>query len=85
MAASLVGGTAAPVLTGYLIDAWGQPVDSATREALWAKAAWAVFIGMICDVLDGLAVHPDDNGAAEAKARQSVKRLCDRFPIYQTL
>ena len=40
---------------------------------------------LIGDVLDGLAAHPEDNGAAEAKARQSVKRLCERFPIYQSL
>jgi glycine hydroxymethyltransferase len=40
---------------------------------------------LIGDVLDGLARHPDDNGAAEAKARAEVKRLCERFPIYQTL
>ena len=37
------------------------------------------------DVLDGLAAHPDDNAAAEAKARIDVKRLCERFPIYQSL
>jgi glycine hydroxymethyltransferase len=40
---------------------------------------------LIGDVLDGLARNPDDNGAAEAKARAEVKRLCERFPIYQTL
>jgi glycine hydroxymethyltransferase len=40
---------------------------------------------LIGDVLDGLADHPDDNGVAEATARQSVKRLCERFPIYPTL
>jgi len=40
---------------------------------------------LIGDVLDGLSAHPDDNGAAEAKARAEVKRLCERFPIYQTL
>jgi len=40
---------------------------------------------LIGDVLDGLSKHPDDNGAAEAKARAEVKRLCERFPIYQTL
>jgi glycine hydroxymethyltransferase len=40
---------------------------------------------LIGDVLDGLAAHPDDNGAAEAKARQQVKRLCERFPIYHSL
>ncbi|MBM3547793.1 MAG: serine hydroxymethyltransferase [Alphaproteobacteria bacterium] len=40
---------------------------------------------LIGDVLDGLAKNPDDNGAAEAKARTEVKRLCERFPIYRTL
>ena len=40
---------------------------------------------LIGDVLDGLAAHPDDNAAAEAKARIDVKRLCERFPIYQSL
>ncbi|MBM3534323.1 MAG: serine hydroxymethyltransferase [Alphaproteobacteria bacterium] len=40
---------------------------------------------LIGDVLDRLARHPDDNGAAEAMARAEVKRLCERFPIYQTL
>jgi glycine hydroxymethyltransferase len=40
---------------------------------------------LIGDVLDGLAAHSDDNGAAEAKARQQVKRLCERFPIYHSL
>ena len=40
---------------------------------------------LIGDVLDGLSVHPDDNGVAEAKARAEVKRLCERFPVYQTL
>ena len=37
---------------------------------------------MIGDVLDGLAANPDDNGAAEAKARAEVAELCRRFPIY---
>ncbi|MSP48782.1 MAG: serine hydroxymethyltransferase [Alphaproteobacteria bacterium] len=40
---------------------------------------------LIGDVLEGLARHPDDNGAAEVEARAEVKRLCERFPIYQTL
>ena len=38
---------------------------------------------LIGDVLDGLAGHPDDNSAAEAKARAEVADLCKRFPIYQ--
>jgi len=37
---------------------------------------------LIGDVLDGLAAHPDDNSAAEAKARTEVAALCSRFPIY---
>ena len=37
---------------------------------------------LIGDVLDGLAAHPDDNSAAEAKAREEVVRLCRDFPIY---
>ncbi len=40
---------------------------------------------LIGDVLDGLAKNPEDNGVAEAKARAEVKRLCERFPIYQSL
>src|SRR5688572_24251937 len=35
------------------MDSWGAAPGSAAREALWVKAAWMVFIGMICDVLDG--------------------------------
>ena len=37
---------------------------------------------LIGDVLDGLAANPDDNGAAEAKARAEVEQMCRRFPIY---
>jgi glycine hydroxymethyltransferase len=37
---------------------------------------------LIVDVLDGLAAHTDDNGAAEAAAREQVAALCDRFPVY---
>ena len=37
----------------YVVDAWGHPVDSAARHALWTKAAWVIFIGMFCDALDG--------------------------------
>ncbi|HVJ52388.1 MAG TPA: serine hydroxymethyltransferase [Aliidongia sp.] len=43
---------------------------------------WRTIGGLIGDVLDGLAAHPDDNTAAESKARQRVAELCDRFPIY---
>ncbi len=37
---------------------------------------------LISDVLDGLAANPDDNGAAEAAAREQVEALCKKFPIY---
>ncbi|MFO1153476.1 MAG: serine hydroxymethyltransferase [Rhodospirillales bacterium] len=37
---------------------------------------------LIADVLDALAVHGDENGAAEAAARERVLALCRRFPIY---
>jgi glycine hydroxymethyltransferase len=38
---------------------------------------------MICEVLDGLAKHPDDNGQAERAVRAKVLDLCRRFPIYR--
>ena len=37
----------------YAVDAWGKPIDSVAREALWVKAAWVIFLGMLCDALDG--------------------------------
>ncbi|MGH6662806.1 MAG: serine hydroxymethyltransferase, partial [Rhodospirillales bacterium] len=37
---------------------------------------------LISDVLDGLAARPDDNSAAEKAARERVRKLCQRFPIY---
>lgn len=40
---------------------------------------------LIGDVLDGLAQNPDDNTAAEEKARKTVLELCRRFPIYEGL
>ena len=40
---------------------------------------------LIGDVLEGLSAHPDNNEAAEAKARETVKQLCDRFPVYKTV
>ena len=43
---------------------------------------WAAIGHLIGDVLDGLATNRADNSAAEAKARQRVAELCDRFPIY---
>ena len=40
---------------------------------------------LIGDVLDGLSAHPDDNAAAEEKAKSEVLELCARFPIYEGL
>jgi glycine hydroxymethyltransferase len=37
---------------------------------------------LISDVLDGLAANPDDNSAAENAAKEQVKTLCQKFPIY---
>jgi glycine hydroxymethyltransferase len=37
---------------------------------------------LIGQVLDGLAAHPDDNGAAEKAVRARVAELCRKFPIY---
>jgi glycine hydroxymethyltransferase len=39
---------------------------------------------LIGDVLEGLAVNPDDNSAAEAAARVQVAELCKAFPIYNS-
>lgn len=45
----------------YLVDAAGSPGG---REALWLKAAGAIFFGMICDALDGRVARL--TGAASA-------------------
>ena len=37
---------------------------------------------LIADVLEGLAVDPGDNSAAESAAREKVLALCRRFPVY---
>ena len=37
---------------------------------------------MIGDVLEGLSKNPKKNGEQEAKTREQVKALCERFPIY---
>jgi len=37
---------------------------------------------LISDVLDGLTQNPENNGAAEAKAKKEVESLCKQFPIY---
>jgi glycine hydroxymethyltransferase len=49
----------------------------------FGPAEWREIGGLIGDVLDGLAAHPGDNGAAELRVRQKVGALCDRFPIYR--
>lgn len=40
---------------------------------------------LIGDVLDGLSANPEDNAAAEEKAKAKVLELCARFPIYEGL
>ncbi|WP_413203757.1 serine hydroxymethyltransferase [Rhodospirillum sp. A1_3_36] len=40
---------------------------------------------MVVEVLDGLAVNPEDNGAVETAVREKVEALCGRFPIYGEL
>ncbi|WP_330960153.1 serine hydroxymethyltransferase [Photobacterium sp. 53610] len=37
----------------------------------------------IGDVLDGLAVNPEDNSETEQRVKQQVQKLCGRFPLYQ--
>lgn len=48
----------------YLLDAWAAVPGSPEREALWVKASWMIFIGMVCDVLDGRVARL--TGAASA-------------------
>lgn len=36
----------------------------------------------ILEILDGLIKNPEDNSAVEAKVRQKVIALCEKFPIY---
>src|SRR5262249_47428989 len=40
---------------------------------------------LIVEVLDGLAAHPEANGATERQVRTEVAELCRRFPIYAGL
>jgi glycine hydroxymethyltransferase len=40
---------------------------------------------MIVEVLDGFAAGNGDNSATEARVRDRVRALCDRFPIYPTI
>ncbi|MCP5369016.1 MAG: serine hydroxymethyltransferase [Hyphomicrobiales bacterium] len=37
---------------------------------------------LIGEVLDGLAANPDDNSRAENAAKEKVRELCQRFPVY---
>lgn len=37
---------------------------------------------LIGDVLDGLAANGEDNSAAERQAKDAVRSLCERFPVY---
>jgi len=37
---------------------------------------------LICDVIDGLAEHGEDNVEIETAVRQQVADLCQRFPLY---
>ena len=48
------------------------------REAEFRQVA-----GLIADVLDGLKRNPEDNAAAEARARETVRSLCARHPLYR--
>jgi glycine hydroxymethyltransferase len=38
---------------------------------------------LISDVIDGLKSNPEDNTLAESKAKEQVRALCAKFPIYQ--
>lgn len=40
---------------------------------------------LIADVLEGLAADPGDNSAAESAARERVRVLCRRFPVYPSM
>ncbi len=48
----------------------------------FGTAEFAKIGGLISDVLDGLTQNPENNGAAEQKAKKEVEALCKRFPIY---
>lgn len=37
---------------------------------------------LISDVLDGLAINPNDNSKIESEIRREVGEICSRFPIY---
>ena len=51
----------------------------------FGSAEWQQIGQLIGDVLDGLASsNSAENDVAEAKARDQVAALCERFPIYST-
>jgi glycine hydroxymethyltransferase len=60
----------------------GSPVGT-TRG--FGPAEFRQLARMIGEVLDGLAAHPEDNGAAERAVRAKVGELCRRFPVYPGL
>jgi glycine hydroxymethyltransferase len=52
----------------------------------FGAAEWQEIGNLIGDVLDGLAAsNSADNEVAEAKAREQVTALCERFPIYSMI
>ncbi|WP_199608971.1 serine hydroxymethyltransferase [Flocculibacter collagenilyticus] len=51
-----------------------------TRRGFKEEQAGMV-AGFICDVIDGLVNHPDDESVVEA-TREKVKALCSEFPVY---
>lgn len=48
----------------------------------FAETEFIAIADMITTVIDGLAANPEDNSVVEAKVRDQVMALCDRFPIY---
>ncbi|MCW8886235.1 MAG: serine hydroxymethyltransferase [Motiliproteus sp.] len=38
---------------------------------------------LISDVLDGLAINPEDNSEVEQKVLKQIQTLCQRFPLYR--
>ncbi len=46
---------------------------------------WRLVGELIGDVLDGLAVNGEDNGAVEQAVKEKIIALCRRFPIYPDL
>jgi glycine hydroxymethyltransferase len=49
----------------------------------FGPAEWKEIGALVLEVLDGLGANgPDGNAAVEKAVRAKVKKLCDRFPIY---